>query len=602
MNNSLVQAWALFEKKTKRQFFILLFAIIVGSFIEAAGIGAVYPFLESMFLETGETPSKVTAYIIAISEKLYPENSLAVLGLFVILVIAIKNFYLFFLLRYQLNFVWDNRAALSGSLFEYYINNPYTFHLQRNSADLMRNVTSGIGQVMTRLVVPSLTFIAEIFVIITTAILVSFLAPVETLIACISLAAITGFYYLIVQRPLRNWATKSFDASAEYLFWVNQGLGGIKEAKTMCCESFFSDSFRRSISDHSTFQKRISIVSQFPRYATETILITGMILAIIIFLPEGDGAKKLLPAIGLFAMAIFRLLPSFNRITASMGIIRDGVPAINQVFADVNEAKRHISDRKPLSSAKLRFNDPIVFDNISFNYEGTELTALSDINFTVQCGQSVGVVGPSGAGKTTLVDILLGLHSPTSGDILVDDASIFSSLQSWRGLVGYIPQDIFLTDDTLRRNIAFGLRDDQIDETRVRRAVERARMTEFVSTLPEGMETVVGERGVRLSGGQKQRVGIARTLYREASLLVLDEATSALDSETEAEISEALNDLRGERTLIILAHRLSTVKQCDIIYFMDKGQIVDSGSFTDLAARNAKFKRMINLMNVSSDD
>lgn len=602
MNNALTNTWSVFEPKTKRKFYVLVITMIGGSLIEAAGIGAVFPLLESMFLADGEVPSKVTAFILSLSGRIYPDNSFSALCVLVFFIIAIKNLYLVFMLKFQLNFVWGNRAVLSSRLFEHYISNPYTFHLERNSADLLRNVTSGVGQVMSRMVMPALTITTEIFVVIATAILLSFLAPGETLIAMIALGSITGFYYFLVQRPLRVWAAKSFDASAGYLFWVNQGLGGIKEAKTMCCESFFSDSFSRTILEHSIYQQRISLVSQIPRYATETVLVAGIILAILLFLPEENKATDLLPVIGLFGMSLFRLLPSFNRITASLGIIRDGVPAINQIFADVRDAKQFQSNNIQNPSITLNFKKRIVFENVAFKYDGTDLTALEDINLTISRGQSVGIVGPSGAGKTTLVDILLGLHSPTSGNIFVDDISIFSSMQSWRGLIGYIPQNIFLTDDSLRRNIAFGISDDKIDEVRVRQAAEQARLKDFISSLPDGLETVVGERGVRLSGGQKQRVGIARTLYRKASILVLDEATSALDSETEAEISAALDDLRGERTLIILAHRLSTVKQCDIIYFMDQGRIVDSGSFGDLARHNPKFKQMVELMSVTSQD
>ena len=353
--------------------------------------------------------------------------------------------------------------------------------------------------------------------------------------------------------------------------------------------------------DHSTFQRRISLVNQLPRHVLEVVLVGGILLGIVFMLPDGDSATGLLPVIGMFSMAVFRLLPSFNRITGASGVTRSGIPAVEHIYDDVQEARRYQSKVSSSKPTRLVFDKQITFDDVSFKYAESDLTALEGINLTIKRGQSVGIVGASGAGKTTLVDVLLGLFPTTTGVLSVDGTPIASVLDQWRAIIGYIPQDIFLIDDTLRRNIAFALADEKIDAEAVGRAVDQARLTDFIATLPDGLDTLVGERGVRLSGGQKQRIGIARALYRHASVLIMDEATSSLDPNTEMEISSAVASLLSERTVIIIAHRLSTVKQCDIIYVMEDGQIIDSGTFNDLAENNAKFRQMIELMSVTID-
>jgi ATP-binding cassette, subfamily B, bacterial PglK len=599
MFKAVKKAWSIFDAKIKGRFGVLFVLMVIGALLEVGGIGAIYPVLESMFLDEGAKTSKVTSYALEFAVYLDIGKPLATLCLIAFFIITFKNIFLVFLLRFQLNFIWLNRGLLSSQVFKYYINNPYPFHLERNSADLLRNVTDGVTDIMIRMVLPSVSVATEVMVISAMAILLSAVAPMETLIAVITIGSISAAYYIFVRRPLLSWASQSFSESERMLYWVNQGLGGIKETKAMGCETFFSDAYHRSVSNLSNFQKQISFVSQLPRYVTETIFISGILLSIIFFLPTETEAISHLPVIGMFSMAVFRMLPSFNRITAAFGLIRGSIPAINQLHGDIQSAKQSLSKSEKQSSAPLKFENEILFDNISFQYENSDLVALQNIDIKIKHGQSIGIVGSSGAGKTTLVDILLGLLMPTSGKLSMDGVAITSNLDSWRSEIGYIPQDVFLIDDSLKRNIAFGLRDGEIEDGAVQEAVDQAHLNGFLDTLPEGLETTVGERGVRLSGGQRQRIGIARALYRKASILVMDEATSSLDSKTEAEISRSINELRGKQTIIIIAHRLSTVRQCDVIYFMEGGRIIDSGTFETLSQNNPTFKNMINLMDLS---
>jgi ABC-type multidrug transport system fused ATPase/permease subunit len=319
----------------------------------------------------------------------------------------------------------------------------------------------------------------------------------------------------------------------------------------------------------------ISTLKQMPRLWLEVLAIAGLVVMVLVMLTQGRATESVLPILGFFAVAAFRLMPSANRILGAVQAVRYDLPVINVIFRDM---QLPIPNKEIEKLPSIAFNNTIELHRVSFSYKGSIEPVIKDIELKIERGESVGIIGPSGSGKSTLVDIILGLLKPSSGEVRVDSYDINTYLRSWQNNIGYVPQSIYLTDDTLRRNVAFGLANEIIDEVAVIRAIRSAQLEEFVSELPDGLDTQVGEHGVRLSGGQRQRIGIARALYHDPAVLVLDEATSSLDIETEAGVMEAIQALHGDKTIIIVAHRLSTVEDCDRIYELEKGSVINEGT------------------------
>src|SRR5262249_14609709 len=333
-----------------------------------------------------------------------------------------------------------------------------------------------------------------------------------------------------------------------------------------------------------------------PRLVVESAFVCGALLVVILLTLQGKQGADVLPLLGLYAYAGFRIIPSANRILWKTIEIRYGTTAVQQLYADYMIIARHATDAcDAAADESLPFTDRIVVEGLSYTYTGTHTPALHDVYLTIRRGESIGIVGPTGAGKSTLVDILIGLLPPSCGRITVDSVVLHQRLRSWQHQIGYVPQTIFLADDSLRRNIALGLPDDDIDDTKVQAAVRRAQLEAFVASLPDGLHTFVGERGVRLSGGERQRVGIARALYHEPEVLVFDEATSALDSRTESEVIQAIEALHGVKTIIMIAHRLSTVRHCDRLVLLQGGRVATCGSYDELLERSADFRAMARL-------
>jgi ATP-binding cassette subfamily C protein len=346
-------------------------------------------------------------------------------------------------------------------------------------------------------------------------------------------------------------------------------------------------------------------VPHLPRLLIEAVAIGALVLLVVLMISQpGDNIASVVPKLGLFAIAAMRLMPSLSKLFSALTSLRDNVAAVDTLYADLKDGialRQHPSeDKKPRTAFSYTRN--IRLEKLSYSYPQTNQNVIDGVDLVIERGQSVAFVGASGAGKTTLVDLVLGLLEPTSGDIRVDGREIHDDLYGWQSLIGYIPQDTYVTDDTLRRNIALGRTDAEIDHVQIERVLRLAQLSAFVEDLPQGLETDVGERGARLSGGQRQRIGIARALYHDPDVLVMDEATSALDGETEKEITTAINQLSGKQTLIIIAHRLSTVRHCDVIVLLEAGRIVDQGSFASLVERNAEFHHLVGLGSTDAGD
>jgi ABC-type multidrug transport system fused ATPase/permease subunit len=384
-------------------------------------------------------------------------------------------------------------------------------------------------------------------------------------------------FYRLSRTHLLRWGRARQHHEGLRIQHLQQGLGGAKDVKLLGREEDFFAQYRIHNEGTATVQQHLSTLQQLPRLWLELLGAVGLASLVLVMIAQGKPLAALLPTLGLFGVAAFRLMPSVGRMMASLQVMRYNLPVVDTLhrelgIIDTSAPFRH--DSQP-----LRFNGALVLDRVGFNYPNTDTAAISGVSLSIARGTSVGFVGGSGAGKSTLVDVILGLLTPATGRVAVDGIDIQTNLRGWQDQIGYVPQSIYLTDDTLRRNVAFGLPDDQVDASAVSRALKAAQLDEFVSDLPAGLETVVGERGVRLSGGQRQRIGIARALYHDPPVLVLDEATSSLDTANEQGVMAAVNALHGDKTLIIVAHRLSTVARCDRLFRLEHGRLVEEGSF-----------------------
>jgi ATP-binding cassette subfamily C protein len=376
---------------------------------------------------------------------------------------------------------------------------------------------------------------------------------------------------------------------------VNQGLGSVKEIKVLGREFYFVERFRQASLDTAVFRIREGTVSQVPQLFLEAIVVAGLVLVVVVLLQRSTSLDQLAPVLSVFALAAFRLIPSINKIVGCAAQIKASAVAVDDVADELGRSAVSQPTAPPQALSAFAFRDCLTIDQLSYRYPGGRSAVLSGVELVIRRGESIALVGPSGAGKTTLADVILGVLQPMAGRILVDGRDVTSDLRGWQTKIGYVPQSIYLTDDTLRRNIALGLPDELIDATQLADAIKLAHLDAVIEQLPEGLDSLVGEHGVRLSGGQRQRVGIARALYHRPEMLVLDEATSALDNVLEREVSQAIATLGGQITMIIVAHRLSTARQCDRVVLMKAGRVEASGRFHDLVERNADMRRLVEL-------
>jgi ABC-type multidrug transport system fused ATPase/permease subunit len=389
------------------------------------------------------------------------------------------------------------------------------------------------------------------------------------------------------KRRISRWGEAQNFHNGKLIQHLQQGFGGVKDVKILGREGYFIEEYSKDLQGNAYIQRRFTVAQSLPRFGMELLTIVCLGVLISIMALSGRELTNILPVLGLFGAAAFRLLPTMNQVISnfmSIGLYR---PILVSLYDDLS---RTFPTRIPTLD-KRRLSQNLSVERLNFKYKNVGGFALEDVSINVRRGEAVGLIGSSGSGKSTLVDILLGLLEPTAGRVLIDGGDIRENLRGWQDQIGYVPQSIFLTDDTLRRNVAFGLPNDLIDDNAVKSAIRSAQLEDFVASLPEGMETVVGERGVRLSGGQRQRIGIARALYNSPDVLVLDEATSSLDTETEHGVMQAVQALQGEKTVIIVAHRLSTVEYCDRLYRLENARIVDEGTFSEVTSRTKDLPR-----------
>ncbi|NCC74424.1 MAG: ABC transporter ATP-binding protein, partial [Sphingobacteriia bacterium] len=515
-------------------------------------------------------------------------------GIALVVVFLIKNVYILFFKYFEARFIYNRRYLLSHRLMTAYMQAPYTFYLQRNSSELLRNVTQEINLMINSVLNPVMKILKEIIMGTSIVLFLFLVEPLITLIIAVIMGGMSGLFLFFTQKRMKYIGEEAQRFRNLMLKSARQGFGGIKDARVLNREGEFIEVFRDMAYKSSRLQQDKTFISAIPKPVIETLAVAGIMLIALMMVVQNRPISGIVPLLALYSMAILRIMPAIQQITQLITDLRYHLPSINPVYDDlVLLRKSNIefkADRR--KQERLNLNKLITIRNLYFQYPGSSEQALRGVSIVIEHGKSAAFVGASGAGKTTIADLILGLLEPQKGEILVDDKNIFQHISAWQQNIGYIPQFIYLSDDTLRRNIAFGLPDSKIVEEKVQKAVELAQLGEMIMRLPEGLDTVVGERGTRLSGGQRQRVGIARALYNNPQVLVMDEATSALDNVTEQLIIEAIEALKGERTVIMIAHRLTTVMNCDVIFFMENGIVVDQGTYKGLIQSNPRFRAL----------
>lgn len=570
----------------------MLFTFLLISGLEVFGTGIIGPFIA---IATNPDLVKTNQFLNLIYTKLSFTSEYQFLiftALVVVIAFYIKEFLSFYGQKSVFNFGYNLKSEMSCKLMQTYLEAPYDYHLNLNSASLIQNIISTTDNVCIGVIMGVLTSISNILVV--TALMILLIKT--SAIAIILIAMLLGVMLILLRsmKPkLSQWSEDGWVASGEMIRILNHGLGGLKETRVIGCEAYFEKQMEEQA---NKFAKNISLAQGYgnlPRYVIEAFMITFLVVFTLIYININQGRESLNAVLGIFALASIRLLPASGNLVSGLNIIRANSFAVDKLFADIkNLEKENLiidlktdNDSRVISSSSISpmlFREHINLENIVFSYPNTSRNALDGISLTINKGMSIGLIGKSGSGKTTLVDVFLGLFNPQSGDIKVDGISVYKNLRAWQNLLGYVPQSIFLTDDTLERNIAFGVPDHLIDQEKLNRAIKMAQLKDVVAQLPKGIHTLVGERGVLLSGGQRQRVGIARVLYHEREILVFDEATAALDNETEHLVTEATKALSGSKTIIIIAHRLSTIEHCDRIYQIDQGKVVKSGTYQEV--------------------
>ena len=558
----------------RRNVTLLLVLMFIGMLFEILSVGIILPVIAIIMQEDliQQFPVLQTTFHY-LGE---PNHTQLVVGSMLALVIAytMKSFFIIFLIWKQMSFIHNVQASLSQRLFINYLRQPYTFHLQRNSAQLIRNIVTETGMFALTGLSAAMILLTEILALLGIVILLLFIEPVGAIITAITIGLVSLLFYYFTRGYILKWGKERQYHEGMRIQHLQQGLGGVKDVKLLGREdNFFSQySFHNKRSAH--VGKYVYTMQQFPRILLELLAVIGLSILVVTMVMQGDNSGTLFATLAVFAAAAFRMLPSVNKIITAIQRVRYSLPVINILHEELvgfDECQTKNNNKT------LLFKDSLNLESVTYKYPLTEDKALSGVNISIPVGTSVGFIGGSGAGKSTIVDIILGLLTPVKGRVLVDGIDIQENLRSWQNNIGYVPQSIYLTDDSLRRNIAFGIANEDIDELALNRAIKAAQLNEFVNSLENGLDSVVGERGIRISGGQRQRIGIARALYHDPEVLVLDEATSSLDVATETKIMEAVNTFKGKKTIIIVAHRLSTVENCNLIYHIKKGKIVKEG-------------------------
>lgn len=565
----------IFDRGQKKRMVILLAMMIIGAMFETVGLALVMPFI-SLVMDSSEIhKNSLLEWIYNVLNIKSTNDFIILAGITLIAVYIIKNVYIFFMYSIQYRFASNNKLRMSSRLLSIYLNKPYSFYLEKNSAEIIRNVNVDVSNVFT-LLSTTLQFATEL---VTTVGMILVLLAVDTkmTIFIVLLLSVAVVIMKCIFAPIqRLTGVRVRESDARMIQWLNQSVHGIKDVKITESEKYFLNQYQSSGKVSAEATRKFNVVNTIPQLFLETVFIVGIISYILFVLAHGENTNVLIPRIAAFALAAVRLLPIANRINRYLGTITNLTPSLEVVYQEMyTEHNKVVADRKR-SELKSRepLKDAIELNNVSFCYQNSDKMILDNASIKISVGETVGIIGPSGSGKTTLIDILLGLLKPTEGIVTADGKDIQSDMQGWLNRIGYVSQSLYLTEGSIKQNIAFGVPEGEVDDGRVWQVIEMARLDSFINELPNGVDTQIGEFGTRLSGGQKQRICIARALYYEPEILVMDEATSALDIETEHDVMESIENLSDKMTIIIIAHRLQTIEKCKKVYRVKNGKII----------------------------
>ena len=563
----------IFNRKEKIKIAILFIAALIGSILECASVGIFQPFVELFMDSSAVEKNKYLYYVYQLFGFQSSKDFLSAMAIGIMVIFVVKNIYLIIEKYAIYTFSYNVQMKISTGLLKAYVSEPYTFHLNKNISVLQRSVQED-SDLFTKAIIHFMELVVEVMVCIALGIYLFDVSHSITVIVVGLLIICVGVFTSISRKFARELGKDAQGYKAKLYQWMNQSLGGIKEVKVLNREMFFINSYSGYFKKYVKGLKISRLIGVIPKYIVEMVSIVGLLLALIVKINYGqsEDLATFVPQLSSFAVAAFRLLPSIGRINEHVTGIMYAAPSIELVYHDLKE----VQDIKNLESCEegvLELEKEIVIKDVCYHYPDSDENVINYANFTIKKGQTVALIGESGAGKTTMADIILGVLTPQYGKIKADGVNIFKNMDIWHHGIGYIPQTIYLSDDTIRNNVAFGVEEDQIDDSAVESALKKAQLWNFVEGLVDGLETFVGDRGVRLSGGQRQRIGIARALYHDPEILILDEATSALDNDTEAAVMEAIENLHGEKTMIIIAHRLTTIRNADMIYEVVDGKV-----------------------------
>lgn len=575
----------LLDGRQKRQMAWIVILMLIGGVLESLGVSLILPVMQ-IVVEPDAMAEKPWLSAVADLFGITTPTGLAILFLAALVVVfVIKNIFLYFMNVVQLRFIYRNQFATSRRMMINFMKRPYEYYLKADTTVIQRSITSDVIN-MYGLIQALLSLISEIIVFGCLVIILLVTDPMMT----ISVSTVLVVTLLIIKYVIKPVMIRAGEENQEYysgLFkWIAESVTGIKEIKIGTKEDYFINGYADCGAGYVNAVQKYTLYNSTPRLLIETVAIAAMVLYMIVMMSRGTPISELIPQLGVMVAAAARLLPSANRINNHltsiayfepfyMNVSESLLDDINDETVDYDEA----TYRKRQSTEKLPITDRIELTDITYRYPETEALILDHASLTIPVGKSIGIVGTTGAGKTTIVDVMLGLLRPEAGTITADGVSVAEHYNGFLKNIGYIPQTIFMLDASIRRNVAFGVPDDEIDDTKVWAALKEAQLDEFVRSLPEGLDTGIGERGIRLSGGQRQRIGIARALFDDPEVLVMDEATSALDNETEAAVMESINHLHGRKTLVIIAHRLQTIEKCDMVYRIENGKAVTEGAY-----------------------
>ena len=564
----------IFDTKRKIQSVFLCIGLFIGALLELAGVSLIAQLVGLIENPSGIRQSGWMSRLYDMTKASSDRQFFLYVCLVMIGVYLFKNIYLTVMGYVKYTFIYNNQLKLSGRLIDCYLKKPYTYHLDKNSAEMIRSIMLDSERFFQML----LTMFSVFSEVMVSALLCIYLLIVDWMITVsvvLILLVFSGLYLLIFHgRTKENGKISQYNDGKMHQA-INHALGAVKDIKILHREKFFVNAFTKRGARKYTAVRNNEILGQIPAYLIETVCVGAILLVLVVKLYNGQDLNDMIPQLAAFAMAAFKLLPSVGKVDNYLNLIVFLKPSADLIYRDIKETEDMLGVMGSDEEGDAQHADSIRIENVSYTYPNSTTEVLHDVSFEIPDGASVGFIGPSGAGKTTIADIILGILTPDKGRVMYGDMNVHEHPLKWSRKLAYIPQAIFLADESVRSNVAFGINEDEIDDAQVWKALEEAQLDEFVRSLPEGLDTMVGERGVRLSGGQRQRIGIARALYGDPEILVLDEATAALDSETEAAVMEAIDRFRGRKTMLIIAHRLTTIKNCRIIFKVGDRKVID---------------------------